>query len=174
MTFLGESLRCSLGFALPDLRFCSFGCHRRCRRFRAVAPNCARSSLGTAGIASYTGKMATRILMPRNKLLEKAEKPLLCLARPWWVVVLWRQVITALQNPPSLPAADWVQCSFPGIAGGITLSSPKWGEMMALRDHTAARGRPFSLGYITDLGPFRAKHRSASSTGTQELVPALC
>lgn len=37
---------------------------------------------------------------------------------------------------------------------------------MTLCDHRTVVEISFSLAYITDLGPFKAKHHSASSAGT--------
>lgn len=117
-------------------------------------------------IYRQNGNMLSDVMKQRSRLLEKSEKSLRFLARPEWVAVQWRHVLRALQNPPSLSATEWMQCSLPGITGRIVLSSPKQGAMTILCDYRTVVGRPFSLGHITDFRPFKAKHHSASSTST--------
>lgn len=151
-TQLGEPLRCSPGFALaelwllrlqPEMLVFHCGGTRLCKEVIRHHWHCI--------VYRQNGNMLSDATKQSSRLLEKAEKTLPCLARLGWVVVLWRQVLTALQNPSSVSVTDWVRCSFPGVTGRITLSSPKWGEVTTLCDHTTVAGRSFSFRGISSI-----------------------
>jgi len=124
---LGETLRCSLGFALSNLwllrlqpEMLVFQC-RDAKLGKKLIRHCWNCI-----ICRQNGNMFSDVTEQRSRLLEKAEKTSQFLARAGWVVVLWRQVLRALQKAPFLSVTEWVQQrSLLCIGGRNMLSSLK-------------------------------------------------
>lgn len=169
--WLGEPLCCSLGFVLPDLwllglqpEMLVFQCSdtKLCKKLIRHHWNCI--------IYRQNGHTLSDVTKQRSRLLEKAEETLLFLARRGWVIVLWRQVLRALQTHPLCDWTDTMVFSWCHWQSHIVLLKEKWQHRVT----TELLWEDLSLCDTSQIfGPFKAKHHSASSTSTQELVPAL-